>query len=89
MDDDEDSTPFEVQRLFGAGIKRKRVDFVPAGTLSTEAPEETNPPTFTGDQYLSLVLKNASPSESPSKIDIEASDGLESTSQDQRGLSCL
>ena len=86
MDDDEDSTPFEVQRLFGAGIKRKRVDFVPAGTRSTAAPEKTNPPTFTGDQYLSLVLKNASPSENSSKTDIEVSDGLESTSQDQRGL---
>lgn len=85
MGDDEDSTPYEVQRLFGAGIKRKRVAFVPAGTLSTAAPEETNPPTFTGDQYLSLVLKNGSPSKSPSQTDTEVSDGLESTSLEQRG----
>ena len=85
MCDDQDSTPSEVQRLFGAGIKRKRVDFVPAGTLSTAAPREINPPTFTGDQYLSLVLKNGLHSKDPSKTDINVSDGPESTSQDQRG----
>ena len=85
MGDDEDSTLCEVQRLFGAGIKRKRVDFVPAGTLSTAVPEETNPPTFTGDQYLSLVLKNGSPSKSHSQTDIKVSDGLEGPSQERRG----
>ncbi|KAK0512419.1 hypothetical protein JMJ35_005547 [Cladonia borealis] len=85
MSDDEDSTPFEVQRLFGAGIKRKRVDFVPAGTLSTEAPRQTNTPTFTGDQYLSLVLKNGLLSKGPSKTDTGVSNGPESTPQDQRG----
>ena len=84
MCDDQDSTPFEVQRLFGAGIKRKRVDFVPAGTLSTAAPKETNPPTFTGDQYLSLVLKNGLHSKNPSKTDIDVSNGPESSFQDQR-----
>lgn len=84
MRDDEDSIPSEVQRLFGAGIKRKRVDFVPAGALSTAAPRETNPPTFTGNQYLSLVLKNGPLSKSPSTSDIDVSDGLESTSQVQR-----
>lgn len=85
MGDDEDSTPFEVQRLFGAGIKRKRVDFVPAGALSTAAPKETNIPTFTGEQYLSLVLKNGSPSKGPDETDIEVSDGSESTFQKQGG----
>ena len=85
MSDDEDSTPFEVQRLFGAGIKRKRVDFVPAGALSTAAPRETNQPTFTGDQYLSLVLKNDLLSKDSSKTDIDVSDGPESTLQDQAG----
>ena len=84
MSDDEDSTPFEVQRLFGTGIKIKRVDFVPAGALSTAAPRATKPPTFTGDQYLSLVLKNGLLSKDSSKTDIDVSDGPESTFQDQR-----
>ena len=84
MCDDEDSTPLEVQRLFGAGIKRKRVDFVPAGTLSTAAPKNTNLPTFTEDQYLSLVLKNGLFSKGPSTTDIDASNDPETTSQDQR-----
>lgn len=85
MCDDPDSTPSEVQRLFGAGIKRKRVDFVPAGTLSTAAPKKTDPPTFTGDQYLSLVLKNGLHSKHPRKTDIDVSNGPEVTAQDQRG----
>ena len=85
MSDDEDSTPLEVQRLFGAGIKRKRVDFVPVGALSTAAPRETNPPTFTGDQYLSLVLKNDSLSKGSNKTDTNVSNEPESTSQDLRG----
>ena len=85
MCDDEDSTPFEVQRLFGAGIKRKRVDFVPAGAFSTTTPKGTNPPTFTGDQYLSLVLKNDLLSKDPSKTDTDVSNGSGSTIQDQRG----
>ena len=85
MSDDEDSTPFEVQRLFGAGIKRKRVDFVPAGALSTAALRETNPSTFTGDQYLSLVLKNELLPKGSSKTDIDVSNAPERTFQDQRG----
>ena len=86
MGDDEDSTPFEVQRLFGAGIKRKRVDFIPAGTLSTAAPKETNPPTFTGDQYLSLVLRNGLHSKDPSNIDVNISNGTENTTQDKQAF---
>ncbi len=85
MCDEEDSTPLEVQRLFGAGIKRKRVDFVPAGALSTAAPRETNLPTFTGDQYLSLVLKSGLLSKGPSETGADVSNEPENISQDQRG----
>ena len=85
MSDDEDSTPFEVQRLFGAGIKRKRVEFVPAGALSTAAPGQPNPPTFTGDKYLSLVLKNGLLSKGPCRTDSDVSNRPKSTPQDQRG----
>lgn len=45
----------EDQRVFGAGIKRKRVPFVPATT--TESPTVTKPETAIGDKYLSIVLK--------------------------------
>ena len=47
--------PSEDQRVFGAGIKRKRVPFVPASTNESHiAPE---PKTAVGDRYLSIVLK--------------------------------
>ena len=45
----------EDQRVFGAGIKRKRVPFVPAST--TETSSVTKPNTTVGDNYLSIVLK--------------------------------
>ena len=45
----------EDQRVFGAGIKRKRVPFVPAST--TESSTIANPNPSVGDKYLSIVLK--------------------------------
>lgn len=47
--------PSEDQRIFGAGIKRKRVPFVPAST--TESRDAAKPKTAVGDRYLSIVLK--------------------------------
>lgn len=49
--------PAEDQRVFGAGIKRKRVQFIRAATADTSQP--TPPLTRTvnaGDRYLSIVL---------------------------------
>jgi len=43
---------------FGAGIKRRRIDFVRAGS-ETASTQTISHPTFSaGDQYLSIVLKN-------------------------------
>ena len=58
MSEEEDSTPLEIQRIYGAGIKRKRIDFVRAGATPIQDTLQTKPPTFTGDKYLSIVLKN-------------------------------
>ena len=74
MSDEEEPTNVEVQRLFGAGINRKRVDFVPAGTATESAVGGANRSTFTGDQYLFLVLKNDVSSSAHSKTDIIVSD---------------
>ncbi|KAJ5122499.1 hypothetical protein N7526_009436 [Penicillium atrosanguineum] len=59
MSDDEDYfLPLEDQRVFGAGIKRKRVPFVRSSEheLSTTRPAST-PATNIADTYLSIVLK--------------------------------
>ncbi|KAH9887172.1 G-patch domain-containing protein [Xylariomycetidae sp. FL2044] len=55
----EDEVPFQERRPFGAGLKRKRVVFVPASsdTISTvENKEATRPSKSVSDIYLSLVL---------------------------------
>ncbi|KAI9800322.1 MAG: hypothetical protein M1833_003436 [Piccolia ochrophora] len=65
-DGDEDYViPFRDQRIFGAGLKRKRVSFVPPrspnddpSTTSSGAPLT---PGHVGDYYLSVVLPKASP----------------------------
>lgn len=58
--DEEYLVPLQDQRVFGAGIKRKRVPFVPARTdspsLSTRSPSSS-----IGDHYLSIVLKDTGP----------------------------
>lgn len=46
--------PLQDQRVFGAGIKRKRVAFVPAASGSTPPPASTNK--NVGDHYLSIVF---------------------------------
>ena len=60
MDDGEEYIiPLQDQRVFGAGIKRKRVQFVPAATDSSQP---ALPPTTTrnaGQRYLSIVLGGA------------------------------
>ncbi len=61
MSDEEDSSPCEQQRIFGAGIKRKRIDFVAAAAAPTQAislAPRTTPTISAGDRYLSIVLRN-------------------------------
>lgn len=67
-DEDEYFVPRDDQRVFGAGIKRKRVPFVPASDLSTttvSAPPTASsspaPPCSIGDRYLSIVLPASQP----------------------------
>lgn len=58
MDDDEYEIPLRDQRYFGAGIKRKRIQFVSSTSqeaASTSLP--TTPSTSAADRYLSIVLK--------------------------------
>lgn len=63
-DDDEYHLPLQDQRVFGAGIKRKRVPFVRAESEPTTSPVKPNRPGL-GDRYLSIVLPQhvQSPSE--------------------------
>ncbi len=57
-DDDVYEIPLQDQRVFGAGIKRKRVKFVPSTTPTTSVP--TGPSISSiGDAYLKMVLKEA------------------------------
>lgn len=70
-DPDEDYfVPLEDQRVFGAGIKRKRVTFVPAASTTTPAtPNGTSPSaceaSSIAERYLSIVLPDASSTTTP------------------------
>lgn len=55
QEDDEYFLPLQDQRVFGAGIKRKRVPFVPAESEPTSASQACPKPGL-GDRYLSIVL---------------------------------
>ncbi|QSZ28773.1 hypothetical protein DSL72_003278 [Monilinia vaccinii-corymbosi] len=65
-DEDTYEIPLQDQRVFGAGIKRKRVKFVPSTSSSATQPKaSSSSATFIGDLYLKLVLpKDSSTSES-------------------------
>lgn len=62
-EDEDYFIPLEDQRVFGAGIKRKRVQFVPSTepNLITTAskPQQATPSSSVGDTYLSIVLKRS------------------------------
>ncbi|TAQ86960.1 hypothetical protein B7494_g4715 [Chlorociboria aeruginascens] len=55
--DDEDTyeIPLQDQRIFGAGIKRKRVHFVPSSSAATPSPRDASGQSIS-DMYLNLVL---------------------------------
>jgi hypothetical protein len=62
MSDDETfEIPLQDQRVFGAGIKRKRVKFVPSSSSSV-TPLGNPSAKSMGDLYLSLVLPKEAPS---------------------------
>jgi hypothetical protein len=58
MSDDEYQIPLQDQRVFGAGIKRKRVKFVPSSSFSTSTSLQTSKASAqsVSDLYLSIVL---------------------------------
>ena len=62
--DDEYEIPLRDQRYFGAGIKRKRVKFVPSNSTETSIQSlPTTPLQSVAETYLSIVLKNRKPDE--------------------------
>lgn len=59
-DEDTYEIPLQDQKVFGAGIKRKRVKFVPSTEPSATVQASSNASTRSvGDFYLSLVLKDS------------------------------
>ncbi|MCJ1257801.1 hypothetical protein MMC24_005627 [Lignoscripta atroalba] len=58
MEDDEYFVPLQDQRVFGAGIKRNRVNFIPAAAGSSQPAQNPASSIAPGDRYLSIVLQN-------------------------------
>ncbi|KAG9238495.1 hypothetical protein BJ875DRAFT_450914 [Amylocarpus encephaloides] len=60
-DDDEYEIPLQDQRVFGSGIKRRRVKFVPSTSGATSSvTSSTTPANSISDMYLRLVLPEGS-----------------------------
>ncbi|KAK4543570.1 hypothetical protein LTR36_005465 [Oleoguttula mirabilis] len=57
MEDDEYEIPLRDQRYFGAGVKRKRIQFVTSTGLAQSTSLPSTPSTSAADRYLSIVLK--------------------------------
>lgn len=75
-DERDDYVPLTEQRVFGAGIKRKRIDFVPASTTASGLPSSSLPAkssTTIGNHYLSIVL--------PKAVAVAAAEGKEPQDQ--------
>ncbi|KAI6878531.1 hypothetical protein KC360_g8528 [Hortaea werneckii] len=69
-EEDEYEIPLRDQRYFGAGIKRKRIQFVPSSSThdsqqSTSLPTTPASSSSAADKYLSIVLKNNPKQEDP------------------------
>ncbi len=76
--------PLEDQRVFGAGIKRKRIAFVPS---SSQEPTISAPPTLSRsihDRYLAIVLKK--PIKASTSIDESPSTSTEQNAERQQPL---
>lgn len=66
-DDDEYEIPLRDQRYFGAGLKRKRIRFVPSTEQAQQKPSTSLPTTprtsSAADRYLSIVLGQSNTTE--------------------------
>lgn len=69
-EEDEDyHLPLQDQRVFGAGIKRKRIAFVPASSTESSLPFTTDSPkSDIASRYLAIVLPKVSQSQSQSPL---------------------
>ncbi|KAI4257600.1 MAG: hypothetical protein LQ352_001584 [Teloschistes flavicans] len=83
MDDSEYLIPLQDQRVFGAGIKRKKINFVPSSSVQSSGDSKA-PRSGAGDRYLSIVFnrsqgiseaQSASASEGAPANTIASSDG--------------
>ncbi|KAM0717212.1 hypothetical protein Q7P37_007064 [Cladosporium fusiforme] len=78
-EDDEYEIPLRDQRYFGAGIKRKRVQFVAASEdakHSNSLPTTPRPSSSAADRYLSIVLGQSNTAERASSAPVpEAGEG--------------
>jgi len=64
--EDEYEVPLRDQRYFGAGIKRKRIQFVPSTPDPARTKSLPSPPsTSAAERYLSIVLKKPTQDERP------------------------
>lgn len=54
--DDEYYVPLVDQQVFGAGVKRKKIAFVPASQTHVSAPQDGSTRRSLADRYLSIVL---------------------------------
>lgn len=74
-EDDEYVVPLQDQRVFGAGIKRQRIAFVPAsqGLSALSTSNSGQPQQNVGERYLSIVLpKSASQTPEPAEDGVAA-----------------
>jgi hypothetical protein len=84
-DEDEYFIPLQDQRVFGAGIKRKRVQFVPASTTTSTLPKHSIK-SDAADLYLSIVLPDKAQQNDSSSVltkQHETHDSLKSNSSEK------
>lgn len=85
---EEDLDPGEQRRVFGAGMKRKRIDFVAAEapTQATQSSPRTTPAISAGDRYLNIVLQNGASTVEQKPTSAEVSGPERSATQRQHDL---
>ncbi|KJZ80057.1 hypothetical protein HIM_00771 [Hirsutella minnesotensis 3608] len=73
--DDYDDIPLHRKQPFGAGLKRKRIEFVPASNTDGGIAASSKKSTSTicaGDLYASIVLGNREPDKPRASVDVES-----------------